>query len=86
MSIVAPNENETPDHDDPRYLKRNGIFVPPGEGDTRWIVGNTYTLKVGGPETGGRLTFVEATVPANAGAFPHVHTKHQAPSTRRRST
>ncbi|MFF3250298.1 cupin domain-containing protein [Actinacidiphila glaucinigra] len=77
MSIVAPSQNDPAGQDDSRYMKRNGIFVPPGQGDTRWIVGDTYTLKVGGPETGGRLTFVEATVPAGAGAYPHVHSKHQ---------
>ncbi|MGW3247881.1 cupin domain-containing protein [Streptomyces sp. NPDC001070] len=70
MSIVVPGE------DDPRYTNRNGIYVPPGGGDTRWIVGDTYSLKVGGPETNGALTFLEATVPAGAGAYPHVHTKH----------
>ncbi|MFJ3224491.1 cupin domain-containing protein [Streptomyces sp. NPDC086783] len=77
MSIVTPNHGESEEQEKPEYMKRKGIFVPPGEGDTRWIVGDTYTLKVGGPETDGALTFVEATVPAGAGAFPHVHGKHQ---------
>ncbi|MGK3939121.1 cupin domain-containing protein [Streptomyces caeruleatus] len=77
MSIITPSPNETTGQDGPEYMKRNGIFVPPGEGDTRWIVGDTYTLKVGAPETDGALTFLEATVPAGAGAYPHVHGKHQ---------
>lgn len=70
MSIIIQEEDEA------RYKKSNGIYVPPGGGDTRWIVGDTYSLKVGGPETNGALTFLEATVPAGAGAYPHVHTQH----------
>ncbi|MDX2815693.1 cupin domain-containing protein [Streptomyces sp. PA03-5A] len=70
MSIFVPGD------DDPRYTRRNGIFVPPGEGDTRWVSGDTYTLKAGAQETNGALTFVEATVPPGAGAYPHLHHQH----------
>jgi mannose-6-phosphate isomerase-like protein (cupin superfamily) len=47
--------------------------VPASEGEQWWVVGDTYTFKATGADTGGRLAFFEATVPPNAGPPPHVH-------------
>ena len=47
--------------------------VPAGEGDTLWVVGDTYTLKATAETTGGSLALVEASIPAGSGPPPHVH-------------
>lgn len=53
--------------------------VPAGEGEALWVVGDTYTFKATGAETGGRLFVWEAYVPPLAGPPPHVHTEqHEA--------
>lgn len=49
------------------------MHVPPGEGRSVWVVGDTYTFKATGAETDGRLTFWEATVPPQSGPPPHIH-------------
>jgi mannose-6-phosphate isomerase-like protein (cupin superfamily) len=67
MSVPGPS------HDDPRYTKRGAIHVPFGEGVTRWIVGDTYTIKADRQSTNGSLALVEATVPPGGGPLPHVH-------------
>ena len=66
MSIPGP-------HDDPRYTTRGAVHVPSGEGPTRWLAGDTYTLKADGESTNGSLALVEATVPPGGGPLPHVH-------------
>jgi quercetin dioxygenase-like cupin family protein len=48
-------------------------YVPSGEGDRWWVVGDTYTFKVTGKETGGSLALVEAHIPPTAGPPPHLH-------------
>ncbi len=46
----------------------------PGEGRTRWLLGERYTIKVTGEETGGAFALVEQTCPpATAGPPPHRH-------------
>jgi quercetin dioxygenase-like cupin family protein len=48
--------------------------VPAGEGDTLWVVGDTYTLKATAETTDGSLALIEASIPAGSGPPPHVHT------------
>lgn len=48
-------------------------YVPPAVGEPWWVVGDTYTFKVTGEDTGGTLAFFEATVPAQGGPPPHIH-------------
>jgi mannose-6-phosphate isomerase-like protein (cupin superfamily) len=67
MSILPPA------HDDPRYTTRGVLHVPSGEGPTRWVAGDTYTLKADQENTNGSLALVEATVPPGGGPLPHVH-------------
>jgi mannose-6-phosphate isomerase-like protein (cupin superfamily) len=47
--------------------------VEPGLGEAWWVVGDTYTFKVTGDDTGGALAFFEASVPPQGGPPPHIH-------------
>lgn len=52
-------------------METNAIFA--GEGRTIWVVGDRYTIKASGEETGGAFALVEALVPPEGGPPPHVH-------------
>ena len=43
------------------------------ESDARWMLGGLYEIKVSSDETGGAMTAIQFTIPANAGPPPHVH-------------
>ena len=49
------------------------IHVPPGEGPSIWIVGDTYTFKAVSQDTNGAYMFFEASVPPHSGPPPHIH-------------
>lgn len=44
-----------------------------GEGPSVWVVGDLYTIKASGAETGGAFTLIEVSVPPGSGPPPHVH-------------
>ena len=44
-----------------------------GEGRSIWVVGDLYTIKASGEETGGAFALIEARVPPGGGPPPHVH-------------
>ncbi len=44
-----------------------------GEGRSIWVVGDRYTIKYGGSDTGGAFAMMEATVPPGHGPSPHIH-------------
>jgi len=48
-------------------------FLPAGKGRSVWVVGDRYTLKVSGEETGGAFALLEALVPPGGGPPPHIH-------------
>src|SRR5215217_2213298 len=50
----------------------NGVLRA-GEGRSLWVVGDRYTIKAGGEETGGAFALVEALVPPGGGPPPHIH-------------
>jgi len=52
---------------------RSAVHVPPGGGEAVWLVGDTYTTKVSGEQTGGAFALCEALVPPGGGPPPHVH-------------
>ena len=52
---------------------RAAVHVGPGGGPAVWLVGDTYTLKVSGAQTGGAFALLEARVPPGGGPPPHVH-------------
>jgi len=49
------------------------VHVPPGGGDTVFLLGDTYTTLLSGAQTGGTFALLEALVPAQTGPPPHVH-------------
>ena len=49
------------------------IHVGPEGGDTVFLVGDTYTTLLTGPQTGGAFTLLEALVPPDTGPPPHRH-------------
>jgi len=48
-------------------------YVPPEGGESVWLVGDTYTVKLSGEQTGGMFSLSEAIVPAGGGPPPHIH-------------
>lgn len=51
---------------------QRGVHVPPGEGESVWVAGSTYTFKATAENTGGALLLVDASVPPQAGPPPHI--------------
>jgi quercetin dioxygenase-like cupin family protein len=49
------------------------VYVPPGEGPSRWAFGDKYTVKSGEHNTGKSLYMIEALVPPGGGPPPHIH-------------
>ncbi|MGK5742540.1 cupin domain-containing protein [Micromonospora sp. URMC 103] len=64
---------QVPDRSDPWYTKRGAVHVPAGEGLTKWMVGDVYTVKLTAAQTNGSLSFIDASVPAGAGPVAHSH-------------
>jgi mannose-6-phosphate isomerase-like protein (cupin superfamily) len=52
---------------------RPAVHVPPDAGDAVWLVGDTYTLKLSGDQTGGAFSLSEALVSPGGGPPPHIH-------------
>jgi hypothetical protein len=44
-----------------------------GEGRSIWVVGDRYTVKASGNDTGGAFALSEAWVPPGNGPPPHIH-------------
>ena len=53
--------------------ERGALHVPPGGGESFWLLGELYTAKARGEDTGGAFALVEATTPPGAGPPPHIH-------------
>ena len=51
----------------------NSGVLKPGEGRTVWVVGDRYTIKTSGEDTGGAFALIEAVVPPGGGPPPHIH-------------
>jgi quercetin dioxygenase-like cupin family protein len=49
------------------------ITFPPAAGAMTWLLGDTYTLKLSGAQTGGAFALLEAVVPPGGGPPPHIH-------------
>ena len=50
----------------------NGVLHA-GVGRAVWVVGDHYTVKCSGDDTGGAFTLIEALVPPQSGPPPHIH-------------
>jgi len=44
-----------------------------GSGPATWVVGDLYTIKASGRETGGAFCLIEVIVPPQSGPPPHIH-------------
>ncbi|GGP66538.1 cupin domain-containing protein [Saccharothrix coeruleofusca] len=62
-----------PTADDPAWTARRAVIVPSGEGETRVINGDVFTVKLRAALSTGSLGFLEADVPPGIGADPHAH-------------
>jgi quercetin dioxygenase-like cupin family protein len=51
----------------------NSGVLRAGLGRTVWVVGDLYTIKASGKDTGGAFTLIEVMVPPLSGPPPHVH-------------
>lgn len=49
------------------------ITIPPRGGAPVWLLGDTYTLKIAGEQTGGAFALLEALAPPRSGPPPHRH-------------
>ena len=47
--------------------------VPPGEGESVWLVGDLIEVKLASEDTGGAYSMVEETSPPQGGPPPHIH-------------
>jgi mannose-6-phosphate isomerase-like protein (cupin superfamily) len=74
MTFTPP---PVPDPDDPRWTRRDAIFVPRGGGVTKWVIGDTTTVKISGRQTGGALGVLESSVPPGGGAIAHSHGREE---------
>ena len=51
----------------------NSGILRTGEGRAVWVVGDHYTVKASGEDTGGAFALIEVLVPPNSGPPPHLH-------------
>src|SRR5687768_12844659 len=48
-------------------------ILPAKEGRAAWVVGDLYTVKASGADTGGAFALIEVIVPPQSGPPPHRH-------------
>jgi quercetin dioxygenase-like cupin family protein len=53
----------------------NSGILKAGMGRAVWVVGDHYTIKASGEDTGGAFTLIEVLVPPRSGPPPHVHSR-----------
>ncbi len=66
MSFTVPGIDE-------ETQQAGALYVPAGQGLTKWVSGDSYTMKATRGQTGGRLGFIEAIVPPGGGPVAHAH-------------
>ena len=49
------------------------IMLNHGEGNSYWVLGDLYTFKVTGKETGGAFTIIDQVIQSQGGPPPHIH-------------
>lgn len=50
-------------------------LIAAGSGQATWVVGDLYTVKASGQETGGAFCLIEVVVPPKSGPPPHIHSR-----------
>ena len=73
-------ELPVPERDDPRWTRTDGIFVRRNEGITKWVMGDTTTVKITAAQTNGALGVLETTVSPGGGAVAHSHGREEEAS------
>lgn len=53
---------------------QNGILMQPGQGASYWVLGDLYTFKAIGEDTGKAYALIEILVQPQSGTPPHIHT------------
>ena len=53
----------------------NSGILRAGEGRAAWVVGDLYTVKASGADTGGAFALIEVLVPPQSGPPPHLHSR-----------
>lgn len=56
-------------------VNQDGILRQPGQGESYWVLGDLYTLKAVGEETGQAYALFEFQIEPNNGPPPHIHTQ-----------
>ncbi len=54
-------------------MVRGVLHIPAGQGDSLYLVGDTYTFKAVSNDTNGAFTLFEGLVPPGGGPPPHIH-------------
>jgi quercetin dioxygenase-like cupin family protein len=54
-------------------IPQNTLLRQPGQGDSYWVLGDLYTFKAVGEETGQAYALVEAVIQPNNGTPLHIH-------------
>ena len=64
-----------PSFSSPGYALPEGLVVQPSQGSSYWVLGDLYTLKATGEQTGQAYALVEILVQPNNGTPPHIHSR-----------
>lgn len=56
-------------------IHQNGLFLQPGQGSSYWVLGDLYTFKAVGAETGEAYALCEIVVQPHSGTPPHRHSR-----------
>jgi quercetin dioxygenase-like cupin family protein len=56
-------------------INQHGLFVQPGEGSSYWVLGDLYTFKAVGENTGEAYALCEIIVQPQSGTPPHRHSR-----------
>jgi mannose-6-phosphate isomerase-like protein (cupin superfamily) len=75
--VTVTFEFALPGPEDPRWTRRDGILVRRDQGITKWVQGDTTTVKLSATQTNGALGVLETVVNPGGGAIPHAHGREE---------
>lgn len=64
-----------PSYSSPAYAVSQGVLVPPGQGASYWVLGDLYTFKAVGEDTGNAYALTEILVQPGNGTPLHIHSR-----------
>ena len=64
-----------PSFSSPGYAMSEGLVMRPKQGSSYWVLGDLYTLKATGEQTGQAYALVEILVQPHNGTPPHIHSR-----------